>query len=382
MVFHTITIPGYHLLAPVIILLLVPLFRDQEFKSVFYSKACICFVLLILYHIVNCRLKVTPHELSMSMGYDNYKSLWIAISASATVLVLTPFLFLKDEFKAEKFVTWAYLIFVIFGTLLLLRTADADNRMKGGSIHPNQLAQGCGMALMFFTYLKFKRQRPYSYLIKMSIIPMFGIAISTSRNGLALAIIFLFTVAFASMLKDNGVSTKKMTSLFLIFALGFLGIYMIGNTEAGSRIIESDESAITELETGTILDYLGERAWYYYLGWLNFLDNPLTGIGLWHFDTYNGFGYPLHTEYMIHLCEGGIVGAGLYFIFIAYLLRNLVRNFRMKKSDVNFILLMMLFAYMFVGISAREFYFTFFYPILGICIYHIEQNKKADYDYN
>lgn len=149
------------------------------------------------------------------------------------------------------------------------------------------------------------------------------------------------------------------------------------NTEAGARLIDSDDTAVAELQTGTMLDLLGERAWYYFLGWQNFLSNPWFGIGLWHFETYNQYGLPLHTEYMIHIAEGGIIGATIYFSFIAFILIKLIKRFILTKTSVSFILLMVFISYLFIGITAREFYYTFFFPILGVIVYNISGNRVS-----
>ena len=360
------------------LLLFVLLFVRKSFRKISLSMPCLVFLLLIFYHIINCRLQVTSSELLQSTGFTSYSSLWKAIFPNAIILCLVPYLSYQDEKKTNMFIKWGYVVYILLGTILLKMTGDPSDRMKGGLIHPNQLAQGCGLGLMFFLYLKYRYGVSYKQLLLISIVPILGIVMSTSRNGLSLVGIYLLTVSLAPMFKGRKANfqLKKILTVvsFGVIAL-FLLSYLMDNTEVGERLSNTDDTADVDLQTGTILDLLGERAWYYYLGWLNFLDNPLFGIGLWHFDTYNKYGLPLHSEYMIHIAEGGIIAAILYFSFILFILFKLVRNFLYSRDAISFILLMMFLSYLFVGITAREFYYAYFYPILGVIIYNISRKS-------
>lgn len=369
---------GYEITSLVFMLIFVLLFKQKIFRKTALSMPCVSFIALIIYHILNCRVQVSSTELLASTGFNSYNTLWNAIFPNALALCLVPYLSHYDENKTNKYIKWAYIVYIILGTILLKTTGDASDRMKGGLIHPNQLAQGCGLGLMFFLYLKYRYGISYKHLFLLSVIPILGIVMSTSRNGLSLVVIYFFSIWLAPMFKGRN-SESQLKRIIPVVLLGviamFLLTWLMDNTEAGARLVDSDDTTVAELQTGTVLDFLGERAWYYYLGWMNFLANPWFGIGLWHFDTYNQYGLPLHTEYMIHIAEGGIIGATLYFSFTIFILFKLVKRFVSTKTSVSFVLLMMFVSYLFVGITAREFYYTFFYPILGVIVYNISDNR-------
>ncbi len=67
----------------------------------------------------------------------------------------------------------------------------------------------------------------------------------------------------------------------------------------GERMValSSGEETGQYIKTGTILDLLGERAIYYIVGWSNFLENPLFGIGLWNYQMYAKVVF-LHLPYI------------------------------------------------------------------------------------
>lgn len=78
------------------------------------------------------------------------------------------------------------------------------------------------------------------------------------------------------------------------------------------------------------LNYLGDRAAQYMLAWDLFLEYPITGIGLKNFSVMANYPFVLHTEYMVQLCECGIIGSALYLLFMGGLFKTV---FRIWKSN-------------------------------------------------
>ena len=63
----------------------------------------------------------------------------------------------------------------------------------------------------------------------------------------------------------------------------------------------------------------------YYYGIELFHTNPLTGIGVNNYVQRTGFENRLHTEYMVQLCENGIIGFSLFVRFYVSFIRALLR---------------------------------------------------------
>lgn len=378
-IMYYIRIPGFSSIFQLLPLLLLIKLPDRQFRNIVFFKPCLFFVLLTIYQMANCYFQVPSSDLANSSGLSTHSGIWGAVMPNPLLLCLIPFAMQNNKKKTLNYVFWGYIVYIVLGVIIMKTTGDASNRMKNGSIHPNVVAQSCGMGLMFLAYYKELYNITYKKLFLLSVIPIFGIIISTSRNGLLLVAFFVMTVFLAQFFKKGEISRRLFHILIICLLALFFGNYILNNTEIGTRMLETDDTVVSELKTGTVLDLLGERAWYYYIGWLNFLDNPIFGIGLWHFDSYNGgFGFPLHTEYMIHLTEGGIIGAFLYFCFLFYSLKYIIAAFIHEKNAINFTTLMMFLSYMFVGITAREFYNQFFYPVLGVCMYQAMLYYKSN----
>ncbi len=388
LIIHNIVIIFIPIQGYVYILQIVPIFFSiflckNLLGIISLHKSCIFFLLLVIYHLCNCFLQVSSADLSISRGFTTHFGLWNAIFPCAIILCSVPFLSFQEEDKMNTFLKWAFLIYIVLGTYLLKVSGDADNRMKDGLIHPNNLAQASGMGLMYFAYLKFRYNTTFKELFLLSIIPILGIIMSTSRNGLLLVGIFAVTIIVAPLFSDD----NKKKSIYIIGSVVIIlivasvcGESLLIHTEGGERMLESNDYVEDELETGTYLDLLGDRAWYYYLGWQNFVDNPIFGIGLWRFETYNDYPYPLHSEYMIHLAEGGIIGAILYGSFVISILKSLIKKISIEHSSLNYVLLMMFISYLVVGVTAREFYNSFFYPGLGVVIFNLSRDNFKSYE--
>jgi hypothetical protein len=139
--------------------------------------------------------------------------------------------------------------------------------------------------------------------------------------------------------------------------------------------------------TGTIFDKIvGDRLVYYILGWRFFLQSPLTGIGMWNFKPMYGGDYPLHSEYMIHLCEGGLIGIGLWLLFLFCIFRIIFKyslNIWYKVAALSSMAVLL-----FCAIYAREFFYETFYPVYGLILSFLfiskDEHKKRQllYKYN
>jgi len=329
-------------------------------KRILNNKLILLYALLIVYHFINCYVQKVP----MTSG-NGYLAFFTPILSNFCMMTLLYAMFLENRHKALRYLCVSYLLWVI---LAYQSVSEVEGRLIGDYIHPNQYAQAAGMGLFVILLTKHLNLCKTNTMVLMSLLPVGAILGCGSRNGLGLLFIFMFALV-VSNIQGRIVSTKQIIGAIIAF-VGFVyaGEYIIENTFLGERFLTHETSEKFYVKTGTIIDLLGDRAIYYVLGYRNFLTNPLFGIGLWHFNTFNNFGYPLHSEYMIHFCEGGIIGISLYLLFIGVLLYKLVMKYIKDKNGENFVVLMTFLAYLFIGLTAREFYYSQFFPVLGICI--------------
>jgi O-antigen ligase len=96
------------------------------------------------------------------------------------------------------------------------------------------------------------------------------------------------------------------------------------------------------------------------------MESPFTGIGMWNFMHKSKVEFPLHSEYMVHLTEGGLIGFFIWSLFIITVFRGVIKS--KQPHYIKIIALFSLVQIMFCGIYARVFYYEFFYPVFGIAI--------------
>ena len=146
-------------------------------------------------------------------------------------------------------------------------------------------------------------------------------------------------------------------------------------------------------ETGKIFNttntqsfnYLGDRAYFYIQGTTIFLENPITGIGLNNFTQVNQSNYRLHSEYMVQITEGGVVGSSFFLLFNLWILLNLFKSYK-DKSDLQTIILVLLggfAAILFINITAWTYQFSHYFICFGIIISYLKipQSKKSNLVY-
>lgn len=349
------------------IMTLISLYNvKNSFKKVFCYDLNIIWFILIIYHWINCIMHEVPCE-------HGYFLILYPIFSSFTILVLSCFLYLQDATKASIVFSIGLLSYIIFAVLSGRYIEDASGNVRlTGSIHMNQLGQAAGFSLFMLLILKqYLKKHTLVKVLLLSIIPLYGIIQTGSRNAF-----IIFTLVLLAMLISRILCYKITKKIFFrLLVLGliayFLFDFFVEHTAAGQRFLGTSEQAEMQdamYRTGTFFDCLGDRGWYYFVGFKNFLENPLFGIGMWNFAPYNNVIFPLHTEYMIHIAEGGIIASSLYFYFIYRIGKGLIRINRKERTELTVILGLCFVAYIIVCLTARAFYYYQFYVTMGITV--------------
>lgn len=344
---------------------------NKDFRWVAKSFFSVIWLILICYHIWNS----VDLKVKFEMGHS---LLFFKAFLCYFVMVLSAFLFKIDAKRAFSVCVVSFYLYMFCSLSVMSVDESFGGRIKGG-IHPNQLAQCAGMFMMLMACRKNMFGISMKKILQICIIPFIIMLYCGSRNGLLLLVFFILTLCVSSLL-TKGLSTKKLF-LFLcgsLFAIAFT-YFVMSHTMVGERMLATKSQAESvQLKSGTILDYLGDRGWYYIVGWDMFLQSPVRGIGYYNFRNFNVHDLPLHSEYMMNICEGGIIAVVLYFSFLLRMLFTRIKSFRKQKTPLSFSLLMSLLAYMAIGLTAREFIYSPFYPVLGLILYSniSEKNER------
>lgn len=332
---------GVTVLSAIAILMFV-----RSHKLYTFKPPVIAWAILMFYHLLNCYFRGI-----MNPEY----SIFTITVRNLALLVCLPFLYTLNPKKTIYVVLVAFL-YNLVATYLTGSTGEYDGRLTG-IYYTTQLGQMAGLACCLTSVLIEMQKKKWYYFLY--IVPIGIMLLAGSRNG-------LLVVAFALvMLLTKYISKGNIMQMMFFIAALFFGYNYLQTTEIYDRLI-TVSSEFDTLQTGTIWDkILGDRIYYYVVGFQNFLDNPSFGIGLLNFQDYNRYRYPLHTEPITHLAEGGIIGFALYLIFLGCYISKFAKYCTFKSVRLNQMLVMFICIFV-VGLTARIFHYEFFFAIYGI----------------
>lgn len=338
------------------------------FKNLVREKISLLWLGLMAYHTVNSFFHQVPYD-------GGYVMMFLTMFNTYLMMMLSAYCCLLDR---NKFLMYLMIGFTLFLAITLKVTSMGEMKRLEGSINATQIGQtaGCAMFVAILSY--FSMGWKTSKLVLFSILPFWLALMAGSRNGL-----LLFFFALATLLLAKSLINFQLKNLiwilvgFVIFY--FAADYILNNTVVGERMLTtSDQAEDFGLETGTFLDVFGDRGVYYFFGWQLFKRSPVFGIGLWNFRYLSPltFNAPLHSEYMVHLCEGGLVGAYIYLSYLQCFARDVIGCFKRSKQIIPFILLIIFIAYLAVGLSARLFCATHFSALFGLMLAEVVMEKQ------
>lgn len=356
---------------------------DRRFREIAFSFPMKVWLLLTVYHCINAYYKNVPgvDAVDFLHGLKIYSCIaiiayWARIDFKKTVSILI--------------LTYCIRCAVVLILLLGIGSGVETERLTGAGGSATGLGQMAAMTATFLVYLNVFKRVPILKNIAILALPLTVVALSQTRNALAMTMISVLAISILQVQSKNKLSGWK-----LIMGLAIFGVVVLiaMNALSGSAFEQRFQSSYEESHffrnnaTGTIFDKIvGDRLVYYILGWRFFLQSPLTGIGMWNFKPMYGGVYPLHSEYMVHLCEGGLIGIGLWLLFLFCIFRIIFKyslNIWYKVAALSSMAVLL-----FCAIYAREFFYETFYPVYGLILSFLfiskDEHKKRQllYKYN
>ena len=235
--------------------------------------------------------------------------------------------------------------------------------------------------LLFFILLKLAYEdiKIKSALLLM-VFPIVIIILSGSRTSYGVMIILMLSLLY--IINNNLSKSVK----FVVITCAVSGLILVNNfvltsTSLGERLAQTTTQSSTSdvLITGTNWDYLGDRGLQYVLAGPIIQENPVFGIGLRNFLDYSVTNTVLHSEYLIHLCECGIIGFILFLLFYYWIGRNLVKKLKMDPTSksITIVYLAGFLSLLFLSWFTRVCYYPFYYGFLGMAVAHIYSSPKT-----
>lgn len=332
-------------------------------KESLLSFPVLIWAFLMTYQIVHAIIANT---------YDPRYNQIIVTLQELGIMVITAHLFCSNKKMTFWTLLTALLVYLYVAYLFCSTEEESSGGRLTGFIYTTQLGQLSGFTCIVISLFIYYRKKPLIYIV-LYLLPCIILLLTQSRNGLWPVLFSFLILLYPQLIKI------KWTNL-LVYGLGiYVGLMYFLSTSFFERLTTSKDSyaATGIFYTGTVLDDIfADRAIYYFLGYFDFLENPIFGIGLFNFADYNHFEYMLHSEILVHVVEGGLVGAILYILFIGYFFKNLLAHYTFKDISRN----CMIFAFLplfIISFTARIYQYPFFFVVYGLLLGYILQNKKS-----
>lgn len=313
----------------------------REIKKTSWRKPLTIYAVLAVYMMFNGLL------MGSAEMYPNDGE-WIIVTHLLTPIMSLMIIASCASKNFDKTVKWMAYALTIYSILCLRNSAMDDQGRLNAEINANEIALSAaiGYGLYMLLYI---RQAIDKKLMVFAIILAFLIVLTGSRMGLAM--IALMSLGMSALKFDLKNVTNFFGALALTVILVAVSIYIMDNTLIGERMMgtTTDHEELI-YETGTILDYYGDRGLQYYFSWPVFLEHPIFGIGFHQWQVYSLSGHVCHSEYMVQYVECGLVALFLYIAFWYQMMRNLnyyrkITREREKKTILFLIIILVTIIY-------------------------------------
>ena len=364
-----------------ILVILVNLYEFWKQKKIYMSMAFLCWMVLFCYSMANAFSKGFYAEfgtfaflrkhffdsfvlliiLMLELKRDRQTCLWVIWAAlSVYLLICLPYFSLNDEGRFD--------------------VEDVGNLLP---LH--------AVSFLFVTSVLFienKINRVFFWIIVAGISAL--ILLSGTRKAFGAEAILLLGVILNDGKKRNLWSWVRIGVFGALLAVGVY--YVVNNTSLGERILSSTEDDgfyVQLVDNQKINDFLmvllGDRAGQYEMAIEFFHEHYWTGIGLTNYMDMSGGEMVLHPEYMVQLCENGMIGLVLLMLFYVWLIIALSISKRSNTSNkqgvgVSLFGLMTVMFLNLTGWSYNQNYIMIFYAI--ICMYAYFDRIKNDTNEN
>jgi len=292
------------------------LLSKQSFLKTFRSPVATSMGLWMLYVLIQFTVLHSP-----SLNKDIFVHYFSLLKVFTIMMIVQRDINEGNFIRMLNLLAVSYAIYSVFAFLFIgMTTITFENREDIIYANdPNDISFAACMCWYLLVIKYYIKKYPLHFLVAASLLTAYLIM----RLGCRTAFIEMFMIAFAL-----GLIALKRTKFKLVYVVAAITVAVLflanldtffESTMMGQRMSETNEQI--ELNSGTILDYFGDRGPFYYFGFMEFLNSPIWGIGLKNFGANNVYNeFSCHSEYMVNLAETGIVGAVLFLTFIVCLI--------------------------------------------------------------
>lgn len=356
-----------------ILAIVLNLYEFWKQKKVFTSLAFICWTVLLCYSMWN----------AFNKGFYAENGTFVFLRNNffdTFVLLLIMMLELKESKYLCLWVIWLALgVYLLVGLPSFIQNPQERFSVEGiGNLYPLNT-----VAFLFVSSVLFVEEKLKLPFFVAAIVAASGIILlSGTRKAFGAEVIILLGVVLTNKKKRNFWAWLRILVFGGVLAFGVH--YVMNNTIIGERIFESEDNEqfyVQLVKNEQVNDFLmvllGDRAGQYEVGIELFHEHFWTGIGLTNYGDIAGSDMVLHSEYMVQLCENGIIGFVLLMLFYVIIIVGFIKSRIQTGSKKLNVVLFGLFAVLFINLTAWTYcqtYIMVFYAIVFSYVYADKNN--------
>ena len=265
-----------------------------------------------------------------------------------------------------------------YGISRFLAMASGTVRIGNDYANSNAIGMWAAISAVLFIYFILNEGMKLKYITV--IMPIMLVAFSQSRTAfIELIIGILLVVFFRYREKEHffqGIFRIVFVILIIVAVLFFVSRFQVfsGLNERIQSLV--DYSQGKSVREGSVI----QRELYIQAGWKQFLKTPILGIGIGNTSQITmaatGHSTYLHNNFIELLASGGIIGFGIYYGIILYLIIKLI-PFALKKESVSDACLIVLIVHTIADYGTVSYYTKGTYFILISCFLQVYINYKG-----
>lgn len=265
-----------------------------------------------------------------------------------------------------------------YGVSRFLAMASGSVRIGNDYANANAIGMWAAISAVLFIYFILNEGMRLKYIA--IIMPIMLVAFSQSRTAIIELIVGIFLVVIFRY-RDK----KKFLKGFfrIIFALliivavvSFVSQFQVFSGLDERMMSWFEYSQGKSVREGSVI----QRELYIQAGWNQFLKTPILGVGIGNTNQITmaatGHSTYLHNNFIELLASGGIIGFGIYYGIILYLIIKLI-PFALKKESVSDACLIVLIVHTIADYGTVSYYTKGTYFILVLCFLQVYINYKG-----
>lgn len=367
---------GRTIVALSILAVLINLYQLWKQKIIYFTPVFLCWVVLSGYSMWN----------AISKGFEAEDGTF----AFFNVNYFRPFIFLvitmlelhQDKQRCLKVIWMALCLYLLICIPFFHKGDEGRFEVEGiGNLLPLHAISFLFVSVVLFVENKIKMRFLIAIVFGITVI----VLLSGSRKAFGAEAILLLVIVL-----NNGKKKTVWTWIRIVVfgALLVYGVkYVMNNTLVGDRILKADDAFYVQLVKNDkinnfLMILLGDRANMYLVGTELFHEHFWTGIGLMNYQSVSKDEYRLHTEYMVQLCENGIIGFVLLMLYYVLLITALIRNRKSDNKNKIGVALFGLIALLFLNLTCWTYcqnWTMIFYAILLMYAYFDTETDKTKF---